>query len=123
VQETVTQLGELDAEVGRGPQRTLLELLSGRMSQEEFFKHYSFIPDENPFRQALDGGQLVTSLERSEEEDDDWIFFEMKGPDPAIGPFLMSDSSDQKKETKLKVVHRPSGRLWGLEGTFPGRVT
>jgi hypothetical protein len=40
----------------------------------------------------------VTLLERSEEEDDDWIIFEMKGPDPAIGPFLMPDRFIQKKE-------------------------
>jgi len=72
--------------------------LTASSRQEEFFKLYNFIPEENPFQQALDGGQLVTSLERSEEEDDDWILFEMKGPDSAISQFRVSDRAGQRNK-------------------------
>jgi hypothetical protein len=76
--------------------RGLVELLAGKVDQREFFEAHGFIPSElratrteNPFSIALQKGQLVhgVSIERSESEDDDWITFELKGPDPAIAPF------------------------------------
>jgi hypothetical protein len=76
--------------------RALLELLAGKVDQRGFFEVHGFIPSElratrteNPFSTALQKGQLIhdVSMERLESEDDDWITFELKGPDPAIAPF------------------------------------
>ena len=72
--------------------RRLLELLAGKISQEEFLRHEDFLTVENPFEQALSTGQLVVSLERTEEDDDDWIIFEMGGLDPAISRFTMPET-------------------------------
>ena len=78
--------------------RALAELLAGKVDQREFFELHGFIPSElwptrgtNPFSIALQRGQLIheASIERSESEDDDWIAFELKGPDPAIAPFAV----------------------------------
>jgi hypothetical protein len=76
--------------------RALAELLSGRMDQRTFFEMHGFIqsavnlgPPINPFAVALSRGELIQSIsvERMNAEDDDWLEFEMKGPDPAISPF------------------------------------
>ncbi len=76
--------------------RALAELLAGKVDQREFFEAHRFIPSElwktntaNPFSIALQRGQLIhgVSIESLESEDDDWITFELKGPDPAISPF------------------------------------
>ena len=76
--------------------RALAELLAGKVDQREFFEAHRFIPSElwtthaaNPFSIALQRGQLIhgVSIERSKSEDDDWITFELKGPDPAISAF------------------------------------
>jgi hypothetical protein len=76
--------------------RALLELLAGKVDQRRFFEVHGFIPSElratrreNPFSTALQKSQLIrdVSMERLESEDDDWITFELKGPDPAIAPF------------------------------------
>lgn len=78
------------------PARALLELLSGKVSQEEFLELHDFtrpgLPEgttRNPFRLALGNFQLFNkiSLEKSESKDDDWIIFEFGEPDPAIAPF------------------------------------
>jgi hypothetical protein len=82
--------------------RALAELLAGKVDQREFFELHGFIPSElwptrgtNPFSIALQRGQLIhdVSIERSESEDDDWIAFEFKGPDPAIAPFKVPTKS------------------------------
>ena len=76
--------------------RALAELLAGKVDQREFFEAHGFVPSAlrathvaNPFSIALQRGQLIhdVSIERLESEDDDWITFELKGPDPAISPF------------------------------------
>lgn len=78
--------------------RALLELLAGEVDQKKFFEHHGFIPSElnsttpiNPFRIALSRSQLIQgiSVERSESDDDDWIAFELKGPDAAISSFMV----------------------------------
>jgi hypothetical protein len=77
--------------------RGLLELLSGRITQEQFFKSHSFVqvPTEtkrpwNPFESLLSQGSLITevSVERGEEEsDDDWLTIKFGESDPAVSPF------------------------------------
>ena len=76
--------------------RKVLELLAGRISQEEFFRHEDVLALENPFDQALRGGKLIASFERSDEDDDDWLIFEMTGPDPAIAPFTLPQLKSKK---------------------------
>lgn len=77
--------------------RALLELLAGKVDQREFYEAHRFVKSEkwkrdakNPFNDALDKGLLIYSVsaEKSENEDDDWVTFELKGPDPAISPFI-----------------------------------
>lgn len=89
------------------PARALAELLAGKVNQKEFFEAHGFIPSKlgrtntaNPFSIALRRGQLIhgISIERSESEDDDWITFELKGPDPAIS--LFTASTKGKKSVK-----------------------
>jgi hypothetical protein len=83
--------------------RALLELLAGKISQKEFFEAHGFSPSDlsprqasNLFSNALSRGQLIDgiSIERSETEDDDWITFELKGPDPAISPFKVPERTE-----------------------------
>jgi hypothetical protein len=78
--------------------RALLDLLAGRVEQKEFFERHHFIrsdlwsgPSINPFSMGLSKGQLIEklSIERSDSEDDDWVTFELAGPDPAISPFVV----------------------------------
>ena len=73
--------------------RLVLELLAGKISQEEFFRRCDGITSYNSFDRALRGGQLIVSLERSHEEDDDVLVFVMSGPDPAISPFTVPNRS------------------------------
>jgi hypothetical protein len=67
--------------------RTLMELLAGRVSQEEFFQRCCGSFAKETFEQALRACKLIVSVERSLEEDDDWLIFQMSGPDPAISQF------------------------------------
>jgi hypothetical protein len=68
------------------------------VGQKEFFEAHGFLPSEieknaliNPFEQGLYKGQLIEeiSIEKSDSEDDDWITFKLRGPDPAISSFLV----------------------------------
>ncbi len=86
---TMTIGGKADRTSVKISARAILERLAGRLSDQEFAKQYDFIAKENPFEQALEAGHLLVSLERSEEEDDDWIIFEFDGPDPAISSFRL----------------------------------
>jgi len=54
-----------------------------RYAQVQFFESHGFSLS-NPFSIALQRGQSIhpVSMERSESEDDDWITFKLKGPDP-----------------------------------------
>jgi len=67
--------------------RTLMEFLAGRISQEEFFQRCCGSFAKETFEQALRACKLIVSVERSLEEDDDWLIFQMSGPDPAISQF------------------------------------
>ncbi|MDQ1637401.1 MAG: hypothetical protein QOF62_740 [Pyrinomonadaceae bacterium] len=77
--------------------RGLLELLSGKITQEQFFKSHSFVPMPsesrrrwNPFKSKLSQGSLITEItvESGENErDDDWLTIKFGGPDPAVSPF------------------------------------
>lgn len=78
--------------------RALVELLAGRVSQQEFFERVEFVPSEipsplpvNPFAHALQKRQVVTevALETAPSKDDELITFKLRGPDPAISPFVM----------------------------------
>lgn len=88
--------------------RALVELLAGKVAQKEFFEAHGFIASEpmakhvaNPFSTAMQRGQLIhgVSIERSAVEDDDWITFELEGPDPAISPFEVP-AKDKKSAAK-----------------------
>jgi hypothetical protein len=69
--------------------REVLDLLAGKLSYAEFMKSHGFDQTENPFSLALNKGQLVdeVSIEKSDFQDDDWMVFKLKGPDPAISIF------------------------------------
>ena len=76
--------------------RALLELLSGKVSQQEFLELHDFTREglpakttRNPFRLALGNSQMFSkiSLKKSDSKDDDWITFEFGEPDPAVAPF------------------------------------
>jgi hypothetical protein len=78
------------------PARALLELLAGRVSQEDFFKAHLIEIGQtphhmNPFRDAINGGRLISkiSIEKDSDADDDWITIELRGPDPAVSPFVL----------------------------------
>jgi hypothetical protein len=81
--------------------RALLELLGGVMSSERFLKLHRFVDDElrkssgNPFAAALEQGRMIVSVtvERDQDEDDDWIIFEFSERDPAISDFSPKGTS------------------------------
>lgn len=76
--------------------RGLLELLSGRIEQKKFLQDHCFIPtserptDRNPFDLKLNEGKLISNIwvEKSVNNDDDWIVFEFGKTDPAIFRFI-----------------------------------
>lgn len=78
--------------------KALLELLAGKVDQKEFFERHNFIPSaesnsppENPFEVGLSRGQLIEEIavDKADAEDDDWITIRLKGPDPAVSPFMV----------------------------------
>jgi len=81
--------------------RSLLELLAGRINQDKFFKDYGFIPNEvhpnnkNIFELRLKEGRLIEDIkiEKSQDEDDDWIVIKFGNPDPAIYRFISNGLS------------------------------
>lgn len=77
--------------------RDLLALMAGELDQERFVKHYD-AGGGNFFKHCLQRGQLIAaaSVERTPDEDDDWVTFEIGVPDPAIAPFakLTSKAKD-----------------------------
>jgi hypothetical protein len=89
--------------------RALLELLAGKVSLKKFFEEYGFIQSElksrrlfNPFNAALHRGQMIDSimLKKSDLQDDDWITFELKGPDPAISPYVFPSTDEKSNKGK-----------------------
>lgn len=76
--------------------RGLLELLSGRIEQSKFLQDHCFVPtserptDRNPFDLKLNEGRLISNIwvEKSVDNDDDWIVLEFGKTDPAIFRFI-----------------------------------
>lgn len=68
--------------------RDLLALMAGRLDQDRFVKGYD-AGGCNFFELCLKRGQLITSasMERTPDEDDDWVTFEFGEPDSAVAPF------------------------------------
>jgi len=81
--------------------RALLELLSGRITQEKFLSDHHLIPTEsrkeavNFFDLRLGEGKLINDirLEKSDTEDDDWIIIQFGEPDPAVSSFEVPNAS------------------------------
>lgn len=74
--------------------RALLDLLAGKIDPSKFTEDHWPAPDypgtgrNNPFVKAIDWGMMIEtlSIERKEDEDDDWITFKL-APDVALKPF------------------------------------
>lgn len=67
--------------------RTVLGVLSGRISQADFARENdSFV---EAFRRMVDEGRVLSDakIEHVAQRDDDWIEFCFSEPDPAAGPF------------------------------------
>jgi len=88
--------------------RMVLDLLAGRITQDEFFRAQHFVFDDakdpfprpNPFMDELNQGRLITDVKvesQGDERDDDWLIFKFDGPDPAISPFRVPSKSTSKK--------------------------
>jgi hypothetical protein len=81
--------------------RALLDLLAGRVSQKKFFEDHKLTPTEthkdavNYFERSLKQGRLIDGikLERSIDEDDDWIVIQFGNPDPAIARLVLPKTS------------------------------
>jgi hypothetical protein len=69
--------------------REMLNLLTGKLSYDDFLRIHGFDKTANPFLTALENGQLIenVSIEKSDFQDDDWLIFNLKGPDPAVSKF------------------------------------
>jgi hypothetical protein len=77
--------------------RSLLGLLSGRMSLEQF-SHQTFlfptslVPNSsNPFRDSLAVPERLVDVRLEQGGDDDWIELFFEGPDPADGPIKIPE--------------------------------
>lgn len=79
--------------------RGLLELLAGIIEKDDFMKSHQFVPtDDHPhnvnlFERKLREGRLINNIhvEKSEDQDDDWLVFEFGPPDPAISKYIFKD--------------------------------
>ena len=79
--------------------RALLDLLAGtngpvRFSEDHWSKHSRTVEDvSNPFAKAVAQGMTIAAVavERMDDEDDDWVTFELSWPDPAVTPFRHSE--------------------------------
>lgn len=75
--------------------RALLELLAGRVDSKKFEEDHGFaLPSTgkgiiNPFEALLRNGFVVenVAVERQSDIDDDWIIFNLHGPDASMMPF------------------------------------
>lgn len=72
--------------------RTLLELLAGTKTVQEFESDYGLKANENPFRRMLECGKLISnvSVEPVPDSDDDIIRIDFGKTDPAVSPFRIS---------------------------------
>jgi hypothetical protein len=76
--------------------RSVLELLSGTVSQETFLSDHGFSPSEgrpgmNPLTSFLKQGRLIerVEIERSATADDDWLVLHFGEPDAAATKFVI----------------------------------
>ena len=71
--------------------RALLDLLAGKCKQEDFFQLHRFNDPifGNPFEGSRDSGNLIQeiTINKEDDDDDDWITIKLKEADPAISPF------------------------------------
>lgn len=76
--------------------RAVMDLLSGRLSQQDFLEAHNFVPTShgtyigNPFEYERQQGRLireVTVESGGERRDDDWLRIRFGESDPAISPF------------------------------------
>jgi hypothetical protein len=72
--------------------RGLLELLSGKVTQERFFELHDWRAMANPFSAQQSQGRLITEIrvEHNEKErDDNRLTIRFGNPEPAISPFRL----------------------------------
>lgn len=76
--------------------RSLLELLAGKISLKQFYETHGFIASattsssiQNPFEEMLNEGRLIknVTVQKFNDEDDDYITFVFGKPDPAVSKF------------------------------------
>jgi hypothetical protein len=60
----------------------------------EFERDFGLKPGENPFKQRLESGRLISevSIERRPDEDDDVVTLRFGNRDAAVGAFSVSSS-------------------------------
>ena len=75
--------------------RAVQELLAGRLTQTEFDRLHGWDAaadprGTNPFATALAKGLSFSSVTHiaADDKDDDWLEFQLDGPDAAISPFV-----------------------------------
>jgi hypothetical protein len=69
--------------------RTILDLLAGNITYEEFPEDY-----KNYFKRRADEGKLIDEIEiekAPDEKDDDWLTIKFGEPDAAVSPFKIPD--------------------------------
>jgi hypothetical protein len=69
--------------------RVLLEILTGEKQLSEFESGFGLKSEENPFKQMLRSGRLISevSIERRTDEDDDVVTLRFGDRDAAVHPF------------------------------------
>ena len=108
---SVTRRGHIGAlSVSYGPSRvnkvrmstrTLMDLLSGRLTPDALNRRYLHGDGEEGFFQHLaKTGSLIESavVQRNPLEDDDEIEFTFAGPDPAVAPFRIKSTEEIKAD-------------------------
>jgi hypothetical protein len=75
--------------------RELLDLLAGKLDQKRFAQHHA-TGRGNIFNVFRDQGKMIRkiSLERQDDEDDDWIVLEFTSDDPAAAEFKMPSAEE-----------------------------
>ena len=88
-------MGRSKAEI-RMSTRTLLDLLSGRLTQERFSEAHQVGGDRNVFENLLRQAFALreATVDRRPDEDDDEIVLQFQAPDPAIALFRIKDNED-----------------------------
>lgn len=84
--------------------RAILDLLAGRITQEDFFKLHHFISEDgggpqypNPFDDKLSKGRLIVAIDVEESDrDDNWLVIKFGDTDPAVSPFRTPANYTQK---------------------------